>query len=100
MPTRTDPDTPRASWWETLGAWTGVWTPPRDVEVPPVPRRKAAVLAAVLGLVVVAIVVLVAPAIDSAKKDRTARARQAASERQAAAHARQRIEQRPRTGRG
>jgi hypothetical protein len=29
----------RAGPFETLGAWLNVWTPPRDVEVPPVPWR-------------------------------------------------------------
>jgi hypothetical protein len=37
---------------EVLGAWLGLWTPPRGVEVPPVPRRKVAAIAvAVLVLV-------------------------------------------------
>jgi hypothetical protein len=33
-------DRRRAGRFETLGAWLRVWTPPRDVEVPPVPWRK------------------------------------------------------------
>ena len=34
----------RASPFETLGAWLRVWTPPRDVEVPPVPWRRIVAL--------------------------------------------------------
>ena len=30
----------RAGRFETLGAWLRIWTPPRDVDVPPVPWRK------------------------------------------------------------
>src|SRR3712207_7944463 len=29
----------RLSRWEVLGAWLRLWTPPREVEVPPVPWR-------------------------------------------------------------
>lgn len=35
----------KASRWEILGAWLRIWTPPKDVEIPPVPRRAAAVVA-------------------------------------------------------
>jgi hypothetical protein len=38
----------RLSRFELLGAWLGLWTAPRDVEVPPVPWRRIAVVAAVL----------------------------------------------------
>ena len=34
-----------AAWatrWKILGAWLRIWTPPRDVEVPPVPLRAIA----------------------------------------------------------
>jgi len=58
----------RASRWEILGAWLKVWTPPRDVEVPPVPRRAVALLAVGCVALVVAGVLLVVPAIDRAKQ--------------------------------
>lgn len=32
----------KASRWEIVGAWLQIWTPPRDVEIAPVPRRAAA----------------------------------------------------------
>jgi len=75
------PDRPRASRLETLGAWLQVWTPPRDVEVPPLTRRV--VLCAVGGLALLALAVaLAAPVIDRGKD------RAAAEERvRASAHA-------------
>jgi hypothetical protein len=57
----------RASWWEILGAWLRIWTPPRDVEIPS-PRRALIVAFVVIAAVAVAGVTLVAPAIDRAKK--------------------------------
>ena len=50
--------TPRAAWWEVLGAWLHLWTPPRGVEVPPVPWRWVAAVAA--GIVAV-VAVLASP---------------------------------------
>jgi len=58
----------RASRWEIVGAWLKVWTPPRDVEIPPVPRRAVALLAAACAALVVAGILLVAPAIDRSKQ--------------------------------
>jgi hypothetical protein len=52
---------------EKLGAWLHVWTPPRDAEVPPPPRRglvAGALAAAVLAAVAV---LVVAPAIQAGK---------------------------------
>ena len=49
---------------EVLGAWLRVWTPPRDVGVPPVPWGKVAVLGAVVVAAAVAFVVLAVPAIE------------------------------------
>jgi len=40
----------RASTFETVGAWLHVWTPPRDVEVPPVPWRWIVPAAVVLAV--------------------------------------------------
>lgn len=70
---------------ETVGAWLRIWTPPRDVEVPPVPVR--ALLGVVAGLVAVgvAIAVLVAPQIDESKQQADARDRAAENARRDAA---------------
>jgi hypothetical protein len=51
------------SHWELVGAWLHIWTPPRDVPIPPVPRRKLAFL----GLAAVAAVAMIIPAIESGK---------------------------------
>ncbi|MEA2139427.1 MAG: hypothetical protein QOG56_2577, partial [Solirubrobacteraceae bacterium] len=54
----------RASRWEIVGAWLRIWTPPRDVEIPPFPRRRALVAAVVLGGVAAALALaVIAPAI-------------------------------------
>lgn len=59
---------PRAAWWEVLGAWLRIWTPPRDVVVPPLPRRAAAVAAAGLALLAGLVLLFVVPAVDDAKR--------------------------------
>jgi hypothetical protein len=60
---------------EIVGAWLHVWTPPRDVDVPPVPWRKLAVATAV-GVVVCGVAAaLIVPAIDRGKERRAARER-------------------------
>lgn len=66
---------PRASRWETLGAWLHVWTPPRDVAIPapPSPRRLAAWAGAAL-LVAGLVLALTVPRIDDAKDQRAAQA--------------------------
>ena len=88
----------KASKLETVGAWLGLWTPPRDVTVPPVPWRKVALGAAGLAVVVAAFALLAAPAIDDAKDERAARDRAALDERAAARRARIDADQRPRSG--
>lgn len=79
---------PRASRWETLGAWLHLWTPPRDVEIPapPSPRRLAAWTGAALLLFGV-VLALTAPRIDDAKDERAARARAAEATQDAARRA-------------
>ncbi len=79
---------PRASRWETVGAWLHLWTPPRDVEIPapPSPRRLAAWTGAALLLFGVALA-LTAPRIDDAKDERAARARAAEATQDAARRA-------------
>jgi hypothetical protein len=89
---------PRASRFETLGSWLGLWTPPRDVVVPPVPWRKVAAGAGVLVVLGVFTGLVIAPAIDSAKDESAAEERAAEARRAAARRAAQREEQRARTG--
>ena len=88
----------RASRWEILGAWLRVWTPGRDVYVPPIPWRKVALGALGLVLVGVAIAIFVAPEIDEDKRARAARQEQEEQRAIAARNARIRKEQQPRFG--
>jgi hypothetical protein len=99
MPVRKDDDSTKLSRLEVLGAWLGVWTPPRGAVVPPVPWPKVAAGAALLAVVAGLIAVLVVPAIDEAKDERSATEARALGERREARRARQRAEQEPRRGR-
>jgi hypothetical protein len=86
----------KASLPETLGAWLRVWTPPRDVVVPPVPVRGLLAGGAVLLLLGAGAAALIAPAIDDSK-ERTAAAEARAAAQQREANRRETIaEQRPR----
>ena len=70
----------KASRWEILGAWLKIWTPPRDVEIPPIPWRAVAVLAAVCAALVAVVIVVIVPALDEAKqRDAAAEARRSAA---------------------
>src|ERR671937_408158 len=75
---------PRILSWEVVGAWLHVWTPPKDVEVPPVPWRWVFLVAAgLVGLVVVAMLTVV-PALDTGKeKGRAEQERMAAASKSA-----------------
>jgi hypothetical protein len=99
VPVRETNDTPKLTRLEVLGAWLGVWTPPRGAVLPPVPWPKVALGAAILAVVAVLVAVLGAPAIDEAKTESAATERRAEDERRAARRERQRREQRPRLGR-
>jgi hypothetical protein len=69
-----DPVDPRRlSRWEVLGAWLHVWTPPRDVEVPPLPARRLAIGALASAIAVVAVVLLGIPAITDSNRDAASR---------------------------
>jgi len=63
----------KASRWEILGAWLHIWTPPRDVEIPRVPRRAAAVVAGACVALIIVVVTVIAPALDRAKDRESAR---------------------------
>ena len=90
----------RAGRWETLGAWLGLWTPPRGVVVPPVPRRRIAVSAGLLVLVTAVIAVVVVPRVASDREAARQRAARVAAQRHAAFLESVDREQRPRRARG
>lgn len=94
-----EPDRPRASRIEILGAWLRLWTPPRDVEVPPVPMAKVAVTAVVLIFAGVLVALAVAPAIDERKDESAAEEQRREDMQRAARRAAQRDEQRVIRGR-
>ena len=85
---------------EVLGAWLGVWTPPRGAAVPPVPWRAIAVAGAVLGVALLVGAALLVPSIVGTRERADERAREAAQRRHAQALETADREQRPRTGRG
>jgi hypothetical protein len=89
----------RASALEILGVWLHIWTAPRDVEVPPVPWRKVALLTAISALVVGIALAVMIPRINDGKAER-ARADAAEQARVRAANRERVIKlQQPRTGR-
>jgi hypothetical protein len=89
----------RASVIEILGVWLHIWTAPRDVEVPPVPWRKVAILTGVGALVVGIALAVMIPRISDSKAER-ARADAAEQARVRAANRERVIKlQQPRTGR-
>ncbi len=88
----------RASIFEIVGAWLRVWTPPRDVEIPPVPWRKLAIWTGVAIVVVGAALAILVPRIDNGKESRAAKDAAAAAHARAANRARIVAEQRPRHG--
>ena len=85
----------RASIPETVGAWLKVWTPPRDVEVPPVPVRWLLIGAAVLLVVAAGAAALIVPAVDDSKERAAAADAREAAQRRAENRRRQIAEQRP-----
>jgi branched-chain amino acid transport system permease protein len=89
---------PRASRIETVGAWLGVWTPPRDRSVPAVPWRALSAGSVVALIAIGSAVALIAPRIQDAKSEASARDHRRAAANAAAARTRQRREQRARTG--
>jgi hypothetical protein len=89
----------RATTFEIVGAWLHIWTPPRDVEVPPVPWRKLGIGTAIALVVCGAAAALIVPAIDRGKDRRAASERAQAAADRAAERRRLIREQRPRFGR-
>jgi len=88
----------RASVVEILGVWLHIWTAPRDVEVPPIPWRKVALLTGIGALLVGIVLAVMVPRINDGKADR-ARADAAEQARLRAANRERVIKlQQPRTG--
>ena len=95
---RTGGETKRkASLPETVGAWMKLWTPPRDVEVPPPPAPRTLAIGGALALLVLAgAAALIVPAIDSSKDRAAAADAREAAQRRAESRRRTIAEQRPR----
>ena len=85
---------------EVLGAWLGVWTPPRGAVVPPVPWRAIAIGGTLVALVLLVAAVLLVPGIVDDRKQADERAREAAQRAHERALATADREMRPRTGTG
>ena len=78
---RNNPARPaQLSRWEVLGAWLGIWTAPKGVEVPPrPPAKRLAIWAAGALLVVVATLAALLPQLEQSRRAGAAQdARQAA----------------------
>ena len=89
----------KATRWETLGAWLHLWTPPRDVVIPPPPSPRALLLGTLAALAVVGGILAYAwPRIDEDKATRAAREQRALDARRLARVERARRVQRPRFG--
>jgi len=84
---------------EVLGAWLGLWTPPRDAVVPPVPWKAIVIGAVVLVVIVGAAAAVFLPGVADDRQAAREREQRAAAERHAATLASADREQRPRRGR-
>lgn len=99
MPTRRGEGTRRLGPLQTVGAWLHLWTPPRDVDVPPVPW-VGVTAGAVVGIAVIAgAAALISPAIDSGKRRGAEAERASLAVSQARERRRLVIEQRARSAR-
>jgi hypothetical protein len=81
MRSKADSSAPaRLTRWEILGAWLHVWTAPKGLDVPPVPRRKLALYGlATAALVGVALALIIPPLNDAKRKGEATRARATAA---------------------
>lgn len=86
--------------WGAVGAWLRLWTPPRDVAVPPVPRRALDVGAAAVVAAAIAAVAWLGPRIEAATLSRERLAAEAAARLEAAEERRLAVEQKVHDGRG
>jgi hypothetical protein len=97
-PPQSAPAEERLGFFERLGAWLGVWTPPRGVAVPPPPWRAIGIGAALLvGLIGTAALIAVPEIAGDREADR-ARSERAEAQRRAAFLAYLDREQTPRRG--
>jgi hypothetical protein len=95
-----DQSSPRLGRLEILGAWLGLWTPPRGVVVPPVPWRTVAGIAAAFLIALAATAIVVIPRVMENRDAARERAARAEAERHAAFLESVDREQRPRRGHG
>jgi hypothetical protein len=89
----------RLSFFERLGAWLGLWTPPRDVVVPPPPWRAIAIGAVLLVALLGAAALIAVPRIADDREADRRRAERAEAQRHAQFLAYVDREQAPRRGR-
>lgn len=85
---------------EVLAAWLGLWTPPRDATVPPVPWRTIALATIVLVAALGTAAALVLPRVAADRREARERAARAEAARHAAFLASVDREQRPHEERG
>ncbi len=62
----------KANAFEIVGAWLHLWTPPRGVEIPPVPWRKLAIGTGVGALILGIALAIMVPRIDTNKRQTAA----------------------------
>jgi hypothetical protein len=75
-----EPTSPPLTRWEIVGAWLHIWTPPRDAEVPPVPRRKLAIWGVAGAVLIAGALALIIPPLEEGKREGAAeRAREQAA---------------------
>jgi len=84
---------------EKVGAWLRIWTPPKGVEVPPVPRWRLVLGALLATVVLVPAGLLVGGAIDTGKSTGARERGRREAARVAAERHRLAIDQRPHSGR-
>jgi hypothetical protein len=96
----TEQSSPRIGRWGTLGAWLGIWTPPRGAAVPPVPWRRIIGVGAALLIALAATTLVVLPRASENRDSARQRALRAEAERHAAFLQSVDREQRPGRGQG
>ena len=80
---------------ETVGAWLRIWTPPKGVPVPPVPKRKLLAGALVAAAILAALASWAVPTIEHGKDVGAAKRRREEAARVRAERARLAADQRP-----